>query len=168
MSEESNTAIVSSEEHVARLVSSEWMQEGILQPVAFTLDEGESYLSVNRPVIESYDADVLSFVNAHPLYGVNGTSYFRAMLNVSEVRDIKVQLNETLLSTKVEVEPRNSHTKSHAGIFVHYQNQNIKRGKMLKIGSSAEDISTDTILLEIREQLLELAQLEECKLVGKE
>ena len=61
MNEKSITAIVSSDENVARLISSEWMQEGILQPVAFTLDENESYLSVNRPVVETYDTDVASY-----------------------------------------------------------------------------------------------------------
>lgn len=163
MNEEKN--IISSEENVARLVSVEWIQEGVLQPVAFTLDEGESYLSVNRTAVESYDADVLSFVEAHPLYRVNGISYFRAMLQVGEVRDIKVQLDETLLSTEVEVEPRDKYTKSHAGIFVRYQNKNIKRCKLIKIGHASEEISTDTILLEVRTQLLEMALLEECKLV---
>ena len=38
MNEQSITATVSSDENVARLISSEWIQEGILQPVAFTLD----------------------------------------------------------------------------------------------------------------------------------
>lgn len=163
MNEEKN--IISSEENVARLVSAEWMQKGVLQPAAFTLDEGESYLSVNRTAVESYDADVLSFVEAHPLYRVNGKSYFRAMLQVGEVRDIKVQLDETLLSTEVEVEPRDKYTKSHAGIFVRYQNKNIKRGKMITIGHASEEISTDTVLLEVRTQLLEIALLEECILV---
>ena len=165
MNEDSKIYIISSEETVARLVSVEWIQEGTLQPVAFTLDEGESYLSVNRTAVDSYETDVLSFVEAHPSYRVNGLSYFRATLHVGDVRDIKVQLDETLLFTEVEVEPRNKHTKSHAGIFVRYQDKNIKRGKMIKIGQTSEEISTDTVLLEVRTQLLEMAMLEECKLV---
>ena len=164
MNEKSKKVTISSEENVARLVSAEWMQEGVLQPVAFTLDEGESYLSVNRTAVDSYDADVLSFIETHPIYRVNGISYFRAMLQVGEVRDIKVQLDETLLSTEVEVEPRDKYTKSHAGIFVRYQNKNIKRGKMIKISHASEEISTDTILLEVRTQLLEIAVLEKCNI----
>ena len=69
------------------------------------------------------------------------------------------------MSTEVEVEPRDKYTKSHAGIFVRYQNKNIKRCKLIKIGQASEEISTDTILLEVRTQLLEMALLEECKLV---
>ena len=168
MNEKSVTATISSEENAARLISSEWMQEGILQPVAFTLDENESYLSVNRPAVETYDADVASFVKAHPLYGVNGLAYFRALLNVGDVRKIKAQVGETTLSAEVEVEPRDSHTKSHAGIFVRYQNKNVKRGQMIKISHVSEEMSSDTILLEVRTQLLELATLEECKLANIE
>ena len=168
MNENNVTFTISSDENVARLISSEWMQEGVLQPVAFTLDKGESYLSVNRPAIESYDTDVASFVKTHPLYGVSGLSYFRALLNVGEVRGIKAQVGETTLSTEVEVEPRDSYTKSHAGIFVRYQNKNVKRGQMIKISHVSEEISSDTILLEVRTQLLELATLEECKLANIE
>lgn len=57
-----------------------------------------------------------------------------------------------------------SYTKSHAGIFVRYQNKNVKRGQMIKISHVSEEISSDTLLLEVRTQLLELATLEECKI----
>jgi hypothetical protein len=168
MNENTNTPIISSAENVARLVSSEWMKQGVLQPVAFTLDLNESYLSVNRPAIDSYDADVLAFVNSHPLYGVNGVTYFRAMLNVGEIRKIKAQTGETMLMAEVDVEPRDSHTKSHAGIFVRYQNENIKRGTMLKMPHASEEVSTDSILLDVRTQLYDIALLEECKLNKEE
>lgn len=165
MSENLKTETISSEENVARLISSEWILGGVLQPVAFTLDEGESYLSVNRPAIESYDADVASFIISHPLYGVNGDSYYRALLHVGDIRQVKAQVGETSLFAEVEVEPRNYHTKSHAGIFVRYQNMNVKRGKILNLGHTSEEVSSDTILLEIRTQLLDLALLEECKVL---
>ena len=165
MSENIKTGTISSEEDVARLISSEWILGGILQPVAFTLDEGESYLSVNRPVVESYNADVASFIKSHPLYVVNDNSYYRAMLHVGDIRKVKAQVGETSLFAEVEVEPRDYHTKSHAGIFVRYQNMNVKRGKILNIGHASEELSSDTILLEIRTQLLDLATLEECKVV---
>ena len=59
-----------------------------------------------------------------------------------------------------------SHTKSHAGIFVRHQNKNVKRGQMIKISHVSEEMSSDTILLEVRSQLLELATLEKCKLAN--
>ena len=53
---------VPSEEDVVRLVSSEWMVRGVLQPVAFTLNYGESYLSVNRPAVDTFKEDVSAFL----------------------------------------------------------------------------------------------------------
>lgn len=61
----------------------------------------------------------------------------------------------------VEVEPRATHTKSHAGIFTRFQNKNIKRGQLLKAGPTAEAISADTILLEVRSQLMKISHIEE-------
>lgn len=106
-----------------------------------------------------------SFIKSHPLYVVNDNSYYRAMLHVGDIRKVKAQVGETSLFAEVEVEPRDYHTKSHAGIFVRYQNMNVKRGKILNIGHTSEELSSDTILLEIRTQLLDLATLEECKVV---
>ena len=42
---------VSSEENVARILSKEWFVRGKLTSVAFALEQGESYLSVNRTAI---------------------------------------------------------------------------------------------------------------------
>lgn len=39
---------ISSEENVARILSKEWFVRGKLTSVAFALEQGESYLSVNR------------------------------------------------------------------------------------------------------------------------
>ena len=61
----------------------------------------------------------------------------------------------------VEVEPRATHIKSHAGIFTRFQNKNIKRGQLLKAGPISEAISADTILLEVRSQLLNISNIEE-------
>ena len=64
----------------------------------------------------------------------------------------------------VEVEPRDSHTKSHAGIFTRFQNKNIKRGQTLTVDTLAEGVSADTILLEVRMDLVDISSIEECHL----
>ena len=62
-------------------------------------------------------------------------------------------------------EPRGTHTKSHAGIFTRFQNANVKNGQLLKAGPTGEEISADTVLLEVRKELQNLSSVEECKLV---
>ena len=153
---------VPSEENVARILSKEWFVKDKLLSVAFALDAGETYLSVNRPAIDTYDSDVSAFVKKHSSYAFDSDSYKRALLNVGDVRSIKVEVGATQMMTDVEVEPRDAHTKSHAGIFTRFQNVNIKKGQILKAGPIAEEISADTVLLEVRKELLALSTVEDC------
>ena len=156
--------MIPSSENVARILSKEWFVKGELQHTAFKLANGESYLSVNRTAIETYKSDVEAFVFGHPkfLYSEMNFSYRRALLNVGDVRDIDVSLGEKKMKIDVEVEPRDTHTKSHAGIFTRFQNKNIKQGQLLKAGPTAEEISADTVLLEVRMAMLEMSAVEEC------
>jgi hypothetical protein len=39
---------------------------------------------------------------------------------------------------------------------------NIKKGQILKAGPTAEEISADTVLLEVRKELLALSTVEDC------
>lgn len=148
--------VIPSSEDVVRLLSKEWFVKGDLQHTAFKLANGESYLSVNRPIAETYKSDAEGFVLSHPKFLYSGVnfSYKRALLNVGEIRGINVTLGDTRMKVDVEVEPRDAHTKSHAGIFTRFQNKNIKRGQLLKAGPTSEEISADTILLEVRMALL--------------
>jgi len=160
----SKSSQVLSSESVARILSREWFVRGKLNAIAFTLDPGESYLSVNRPAVESFKADVEGFVKSHQSYSFDGDTCKLALLNVGEVRGINVSLGDTRMKVDVEVEPRDAHTKSHAGIFTRFQNKNIKRGQLLKAGPTSEEISADTILLEVRMALLEMSTIEECQI----
>ena len=157
--------IVLSEESVVRILAKDWFVKGKLLSVAFALESGETYLSVNRPAIDTYDSDVSSFVKNHDHYAFDDNSYRRAMLSVEAVRGIDVKLGETQMKIDVEVESRGTHTKSHAGIFTRFQNANVKNGQLLKAGPTGEEISTDTVLLEVRKELQNLSSVEECKLV---
>ena len=103
----------------------------------------------------------------------------KAKKNVGEIRAIDVKVGDTNMNIDVEVEPRNTHTKSHAGIFTRFQNKNIKRGQLikavataeeikhdqlLKVGPVADEISANSILLEVRSELLRMATVEECQM----
>ena len=150
-------------ESIVRIIRQEWLVDGVLQQSAFTLRPKETYLSVNRPAIDTFNADVLSFVSSHASFLFdNGKKYRCASLQVSGVRSIKV-LDESNqpLAVEVEVEPRDIHTKSHAGIFVRTAAQNVLPGRSLMGTSVPEAVSVDMILQDVRWELLALSTLEE-------
>ena len=153
---------VGSSEKVARILSTEWFVDGQLMNVAFTLLEGETYISVNRPAISTYDSDVAGFVTKHGKYLFGTDNYKRAILSVSDIRDIKVDAFGEPLKINVEVEPRDSHTKSHAGIFTRYENKNVKRGDTLNYLN--KEISADDVLIKVRTQLLNMTTVEQMTL----
>ena len=135
MSQHVNTVLDS--EIISRVIRQEWLDDGVLQQTAYTLNPNETYLSVNRPAIDTYEADVQAFVISHDDFQFdNGKKFHCAVMPVSGVRGIKVMDdNNNPLSIEVEVEPRDVHTKSHAGIFVRTGAQNILPGRSL-IGTS--------------------------------
>lgn len=155
---------VADNESVARILSNAWFEDGELLHIAFRQRIGESYISVNRPVVSSYANDVERFVTAHNDFQYNDTFYRRAIMAVSNIRSIKVAVGNTEMTADVEVEPRDNKTLSHAGIFTRFRNENVKPGKMIKVENASEEISADTLLLEVRSQLLSISTVETCKL----
>ena len=91
--ETSENSIVSSTENVARILSSDWIVDGEIQHTAFMLKPDETYISVNRPAIDTFDNDVASFISSHSNYCVSGTNdtYRAAVLNVGDIRAIDVE-----------------------------------------------------------------------------
>ncbi len=154
----SDSTTVDSSEKVARILSTEWFVDGQLMNIAFTLLEGETYISVNRPVISTYDSDVAGFVAKHGKYLFGTDTYKRAILCVSDIRDIKVDAFGEPLKINVEVEPRDSHTK----IFTRYENKNVKRGDTLSI--LEKEVSADDVLIKVRSQLLNMSTVEQLTL----
>ena len=159
---------IDSEETIARLVHQEWVVNGVLQQTAFILRNGEAYLSVNRPAVDTYEADVEAFVSQHPKYRtapLNDT-YRRAILNVGDVRAIDISVKGEKLDVSVEVEPRAFHTKSHAGIFTRIEGKNVKgEDDISTIEEGKKIVSTSMILQKLRWNLLQLATLETCMLM---
>lgn len=115
---------VGNEEQIVRVLNKDWVVDGILQISAFALRDNETYLSVNRPSIDSYADDVREFISGHPAYKMTDNSYQCAELNVGSVRDVSICFKQKMAGISVEVEPRSSHFKSHAR-----QKASLRRGK---------------------------------------
>lgn len=157
--------VISNEEQVARIISREWMADGILLPMAFALRLNETYLSVNRLCVESCDDDVKRFVDSHESYQTSsGDTYFRALLNVGNVRSVKVFNEGKPIDISVEIEPRDSHVKSHAGIFVRSEGKNIVPGRETCAGLLPSGVSSEAVLQKVRWELHDLSVLQQCKL----
>lgn len=162
------TQAVPDSESVARILSRLWVIDGVILHMAFTLRTNETYISVNRTAVSSYQNDVNSFVSSHTDFYADDrhTTYQRALLNVGEVRAMDVTIGGKPLDIDVEVEPRDSFTKSHAGIFTRHNGKVLKTGAALSVEGLEKNVSADDVLLEVRNELLELAKLEQCTILG--
>ena len=158
------TPSVDDKETVVRILHKEWIVDGQLQITAFALRQGESYISVNRPVIDTFLSDVSDFVSKHADYKVSdkgSLTYRQASLSVSAVRNIKVELGQLAADVSVEVEPRDAHYKSHAGIFTRYDEKNIKGGQESIQDKNDCLMPVRAILQKVQHQLLALSTLEQ-------
>ena len=154
---------IDNNEKVVRILHKDWVMDGQLQITAFALRQGESYVSVNRPVIDTFLSDVSDFVSKHADYKVSDKGslvYCQAGLDVSAVRNIKVELGQLSADVSVEVEPRDMHYKSHAGIFTRYDDKNIKGGQEIVQDKYDRLMPVRAILQKVQHQLLALATLE--------
>lgn len=103
---------VSDDEDVARMLfSPSFICDGVLSQKAFTLEQAqnESYISVLRPAIDSFNADMEGIKKE------DNVVFGYALLNVCEIRHAQFNYSVPLY---LDVLPRNAgKRKSHAGIF---------------------------------------------------
>lgn len=153
---------VDDSETIVRLLSSYWVIGNEILHVAFTLRDRETYISVNRPSISSYNTDVKNFLESHPDFysDKEQKEYKQAALNVAEIRNIRIDVDDLLLNMEVEVEPITQNQRSHAGIFTRLNGKNLKTGDLIFDNTLKTGVSADVILLEVRSRLLELSHLE--------
>lgn len=154
---------IDSEENVARLLCSEWVDNGDISVDAFALAPNETYLSVNRPAVDTFRSDVEKFVSSHQGFVTakdHGQAFCAAMMNVVDVKAISVEIDDCQLDVDVEIEPRDIHTKSHAGIFVRSGGVNIVKGRRIMSSSVPKGVSSDDILMEVQWSLKDIAKLE--------
>ena len=157
------TSPIDNNETVVRILHKEWVVDGQLQITAFALRQGESYISVNRPAVDTFLSDVTDFVSKHADYKISdegSLAYRQASLGVSAVRNIKVELGQLSVDVSVEVEPRDAHYKSHAGIFTRYDDKNIKGGQETIQDQNECLMPVRAILQKVQHQLLALSTLE--------
>lgn len=162
----SESALVSNEENLVRILHKDWIVDGVLQTNAFALRNGETYISVNRPSVDSFSTDVSDFVRKHKGYQIeDGSSFQQAVLNAGDVRGISVSFNQKTANLTVEVEPRDNNIKSHAGIFTRIEGNNIKGGSQQELFfQEGSKVSYEAIHLKVQYALLALSQLEKQKL----
>lgn len=165
MNEQQTASVISPEEDVARIINNAWVDEGVLLHSAFAFAPNETYLSVNRLSIDSFEQDVKNFVLSHPAYQMSNPvlGYQRALINVGDINGIKMTIDKNELNVKVEVEPRNVHTKSHAGIFVRTGGQNMAPGRVVKEGLLPSGVSIDMVLQKVQWELKDRAELQVCQ-----
>lgn len=110
-------------EDVARMLFSPlFICNGVLSQKAFTLEvaSNESYISVLRPSISSFSADMEGIKKE------GNTLYGYALLNVGEIREVRIEYSEPI---RIDVLPRNAGKRnSHAGIFAIVGNTRVKGG----------------------------------------
>ncbi|MBQ4407185.1 MAG: hypothetical protein II852_09265 [Bacteroidales bacterium] len=156
--------IIQDSEKVARLIDNEWVVNGKLQLSAFALRHKETYISVNRLSVPSFNEDVRNFVSQRPSFLLTNNSYQRALMHVNDIRHIVIEIEGEILGVDVEVEARSKNIMSHAGIFVRFGGQNVKNDTRILIQKQQLGISSDDILLDVRMSLLKIAALESCNL----
>ena len=153
--------LIQNEEKVARILHHSWIVNNRLQLGAFALRPKETYISVNRPAVESFKSDIRSFVDTHPAYLHNDCSCRCAMLNVLDIREIAIEMDGVPLNVDVEVEPRDAHIASHAGIFTRIGKTNIKKGGTIPNKALPLGVSADDILMEVGWSLIAISTIQD-------
>ena len=108
--------------------------------------------------VNFFSDDVSYFISNHQDFQVSDKIHRQAELFVGDVRNIKIELGQDVVSVAVEVEPRDKNYLSHAGIFTRCD------GKNLKGGQSDKHIPISAILQKVQYNLLRLAQVEVCEI----
>jgi hypothetical protein len=110
---------------------------------------------------------VADFVGNHPEFRVTGEnlSCKASLMNVGEMRNIKVDLGPLSADVAVDVEPRSQHYPSHVGIFTRLNGRYIKGGHQIDIRKWEERLlPIRAIHQKVQHALLALSKLEKYRL----
>lgn len=140
--------ITDAENVVRAIFSPRMIIDGELQPETFCLRTylNEDYLSVMRTSIASWLDDIKLIPQSK-----NRQLFGYAEMNVGEIRNIQLK-NVTYDVAEVS----NENVKSHAGIFIQVNGENLVGGKKLESIQDSEE--QDFLLLAIQRELVDLAQ----------
>lgn len=125
--------------------------DGRVMPAAFVLRSSinEEYLSVLRISIPSFNQDMKKL-----LYGRKRSFYGFAVMKVNDIHSINLREGDSVLTCRVKA-TNNEHFKSHAGIFVYMNDEQITGTKSFE--SLAKGGTQRHLLLAIRYRLAEIA-----------
>lgn len=162
--------IVTNKEKIVRILHNDWVVDGKIQVNAFSMRQNETYVSVNRPAIQSFTDDVSDFVCKHLDYLFTDTPITcrQAAMITGEVRNIVIELGGRTANVSIEVEPRGNNYLSHAGIFTRYGDKNIKGSSQtdFPIGEG-KHMPASAILQKVQLRLLQLSTLETLEIVQR-
>lgn len=160
---------VKDDEKIVRILHRDWVVDGEVQINAFALRQNETYISVNRPIIDSFSNDILDFVTKHHEYLVSDDSacFRQAVLISGEVRNIKIELGMQAAEVSIDIEPRDKNYQSHAGILTCYGEKNLKGGQLTEIQLNNNcRVSVPAILQKVQFELLQLSSLQTSQMNG--
>ncbi len=85
--------IVTNKEKIVRILHNDWVVDGKIQVNAFSMRQNETYVSVNRPAIQSFTDDVSEFV-----YRIGEGKHMpaSAILQKVQLRLLQLSILETL------------------------------------------------------------------------
>ena len=142
---------VKDDEHVARILKSVWLYDGVVSPAAFHLRPSikESYVSVLREDMDSFQNDLKKVT-----HDKNG-SYMS--MSVSDIHQLTVPTLEDKVLFHVLEQPSNS-LPSHAGIYIKINDQYLVGGEPFESLAVKKGIPGASVLLEIKRALADLGK----------
>ena len=152
MSKNLNTWIDNSE-NVARAIFSPAMVDdtGKITKAAFHLRHNEDYFSVSRMNVKGWMTDIKSIPTSN-----TRVPYGYSKMNVGEIRSLDVTYFDKPILFDVE-DKSSTRNKSHAGISVSYDGNQLKGDKSILLKPLQELYPASMLLLKIQAQLTNLA-----------
>ena len=137
-------------ENVARLLKKVWICDGVISSAAFNLRPQihETYISVLRECVGTFALDIKKICKELPV------DY--ALMPINSVKSLKIVSIEDDIKFSVKAVD-NATIKSHAGIFITINEQQLVGGEPFESLEIKRGKSADCVLLEIRKSIAKLA-----------
>lgn len=137
-------------ENVARLMKKIWICDGVISSAAFNLRPQirETYISVLRECVDTFAIDIKKICKESPV--------IYALMGTDDIQSLRIDTLEDDIKFSVKVVD-NINIKSHAGIFITINGQQLVGGEPFESLEIKRGMSADCVLLEIRKAIAKLA-----------
>ena len=137
-------------ENVARLMKKIWICDGVISSAAFNLRPQirETYISVLRECVDTFLIDIKKICKESPV--------IYALMSTDDIQSLSIEALEDDIKFSVKVVD-NMNIKSHAGIFITINGQQLVGGEPFESLEIKHGMSADCVLLEIRKAIAKLA-----------